>query len=136
MYQWFDDNQQKIVIYNNETNGTVEIYANTQVNVITNDSINLRADKHIFIRAGNSIRMQAAGTLFTLSDGNIQTNAVYNGWKVNGLICGVMPGPGGGCPNPGGSQVMRVLPSNPPGMTSPTDRGKTYNKPYEEAKPV
>jgi hypothetical protein len=136
MYQWIDDRQRKIVIYNNEANGVVEIYANTQVNVITNDSINLRADKNIFIRAGNTIQMQAAGTLFTLSDGNIQTNATFNGPKVNAFICGVFPGPGGGCPNSGGSQVMRIPQPSPPGQRSPTDRGLTYNKPYEPAKPV
>lgn len=136
MYQWFDDRSRKIVIHNDESSGIIEIYANAQVNVISNDSINLRADKHIFMRAGNSIRMQAAGSLFTLFDGNIQTNAVYNGWKINGLICGVMPGPGGGCPNPGGAQVLRIQQSSRPGRTSPSDRGKTYNKPYEESEPI
>ena len=136
MYQWFDDTNSKIVIYNNETTGIIEIYANSAVNVIANDSINLRADNNISIRAGNSIRMQAAGAVFTLSDGNIHTNAVYNGWVINGLVCGVMPGPSGGCPNPGGTQVARILQPDLPGRTSPTDRAATYNKPFEQAEPI
>ena len=135
MYQWMDDNRRKIVIYNDEVSGAIEIYANGQVNVISNDSINLRADNHIFMRAGSSIRMQAAGTLFTMFDGNIQTNATFHGAKINAYLCGVFPGPGGGCPNPGGSPVQRIA---RPGLPRrwPSDRGKTYNKPYEEAEPI
>jgi len=136
MYQWFDDNARKIVIYNDEANGTVEIYCDNQVNVISNGSINLRADQHIFMRAGSSIRMQAAGTLFTLFDGNIQTNATYHGGKLNAYVCGVFPGPGGGCPNPGGASVQRIPQPSRPSKRSPGDRAKTYNKPYQEAKPI
>lgn len=136
MYQWFDDSQRKIVIYNNEQSGVIEIYANAEVNVVSNHNINLQANNNVSILAGNSIRMQAAGTLFTLSDNYIKTNATYNGWKVNGLICGVMPGPGGGCPMPGGVQVLRVPISNRPNYVAPTDRGETYNDPFEEAEPI
>lgn len=136
MYQWMDDRQRKIVIYNNEEFGTIEIYANRQVNVITNDSINLRADKHIFIKAGRSIRMQAGGTRFTLFDGNIATNGEYFGPKVNAFICGVFPGPGAGCPNSGGAQVQRIPKPTPPNPREPKDRAKTYNKPFVEAEKI
>lgn len=136
MYQWFDERGRKIVIYNNEAFGTIEIYADQQVNVITNGNINLRADKHIFMRAGRTIRMQAAGTKFTMFNGNIQTNATFHGPKVNAFICGVFPGPGAGCPNPGGAVVDRIQRPTTPTKREPTDRAKTYNKPFEKAKPI
>lgn len=136
MYQWFDENNRKIVIYNNEANGTIEIYANQNVNVISNGNINLRADRHIFMRAGRSIRMQAAGTKFTMINGNIQTNATFHGPKVNAYICGVFPGPGAGCANPGGATVERILEPTLPEKLEPTDRAKTYNKPFKKAEPI
>jgi hypothetical protein len=136
MYQWFDEKQRKIVIYNNEASGTIEIYADREVNVISNGNINLRADKHILMRAGRSIRMQAAGTKFTMINGNIATNATFHGPKVNAFICGVFPGPGAGCPNPGGEVVERVQRPQLPSKREPTDRAKTYNKPFEKAEPI
>lgn len=136
MYQWFDEKQRKIVIYNNERAGTIEIYADRQVNVITNGVMNLRADRHIFIKAGRSIRMQAAGTKFTMFNGNIQTNATFHGRRVNAFICGVFPGPGGGCPNPGGATVQRVPKPRPPIPREPRDRAKTYNKPFTIAQKI
>jgi hypothetical protein len=136
MYQWFDERGRKIVIYNNESSGAIEIYAERQVNVITNGSINLRADQNIFIRAGRTIGMQAADTKFTISNGKIQTNAGFHGPSVNAFICGVLPGPGAGCPSPGGDVVNRIPRPALPTKREPTDRAKTYNKPFEEAKPI
>ena len=136
MYQWMDDRQKKIVIFNNEEAGTIEIYANRQVNVITNGSMNLRADKHIFIKAGRSIRMQAGGTKFTLFGGNITTNGEYFGPKINAFVCGVFPGPGAGCRNSGGAHVERVPRPKPPTPREPKDRAKTYNKPFQEAEKI
>jgi len=136
MYQWMDDREKKIVIFNDEANGKIEIYANREVNVITNGNMNLRADEHIFIKAGKSIRMQAGGTKFTLVNGNIQTNAEYFGSRVNAFVCGVFPGPGAGCPSPGGASVDRVVRPRLPTKREPTDRAKTYNKPFEEAERI
>jgi hypothetical protein len=136
MYTWMDDINKKIVIYNNEAAGTIEIYANRRVNVITNDSINLRADKHIFIKAGGSIRMQAGGAKLTLFGSNLVTNADYYGARLNAYVCGVFPGPGAGCPNPGGASIQRIQRPQLPSSTEPQDRAKTYNKPYEEAEEI
>lgn len=132
MYQWLDDRSRKIVIYNNEQAGTIEIYANQSVNVISNYDINLRADRDIRMRAGNSIKMQAGGVRCTMSDTHIRTNAIYEGQEVNAMICGVMPGDGGGCPRPGGLPVERLLRPAPPSTVEPKDRGATYNGPFEE----
>lgn len=136
MFQWMDERQRKIVIFNDESSGKIEIYADGGVNVISNGDVNLRADRHIFLRAGRSIRMQAGGSKFTLTDGNIHTNATFNGSKVNAFVCGTFPGPGAGCPSPGGESVTRVQRPTPPQTREPHDRGKTYNKPFEKAKPI
>lgn len=132
MYQWFDDRQKKIVIFNNESAGVIEIYANRSVNVISNTDVNIRADRHILMHAGRTIRMQAGSSKMTVFNGNIQTNANFNGPRVNAFICGVFPGPGGGCPNPGGVTVDRIPRPILPTTREPKDRGKTYNGPFEE----
>ena len=106
------------------------------MNVIANRDINLRADRHVFIKAGRSIRMQAAGTKFTIINGNIQTNATFHGPKVNAFVCGVFPGPGAGCSSPGGAVVERVSRPILPQKREPTDRAKTYNKPFQKAESV
>lgn len=132
MFQWFDDRRRKIVIFNDEANGTIEIYANRTVNILSSNDVNIRADGNILMRAGRSIRMQAGGSKFTVFDGSIQTNAEFNGPRVNAFICGVFPGPGGGCPRPGGASVERVERSIPPNPIEPKDRGESYNGPFEE----
>jgi hypothetical protein len=136
MYEWFDERKRQIIIYNDERSGKIEIFANGDVNVISNNDINLRADRNILLKAGRQIRMQAAGTKFTISDGNISTNGDFNGPQVNAFICGVFPGPGAGCPRPGGQSVTRVPRPNLPSKLEPTDRAKTYNKPFEKAEPI
>ena len=136
MYQWLDEGGRKIVIYNNEVSGAIEIYADQRVNVITSGSINLQAEQHINMRAARTIRLQAAGTKLTLSDGNIQTNATFRGPRIKAYIEDVMPGPGGGIPDSGGIAVEKVLRPSLPLKLEPTDRAKTYNKPFEKAKPV
>ena len=69
-------------------------------------------------------------------NGNIQTNATFHGPKVNAFICGVFPGPGAGCPNPGGETVDRIERPELPQKLEPTDRAKTYNEPFEKAEPI
>ena len=133
MFQWMDEKNNTIVIFNNENNGKIEIYANADVNVISNRDINLRAERHIFIKAGRSIRMQAAGTKFTMFNANIQTNATFHGPRVNAFLCGAFPGPGAGCPSPGGTIVERISRPTLPSKREPTDRAKTYNKPFQKA---
>ena len=136
MYQWIDEKQKKIVIYNNEKNGTIDIYATGSVNVISDKDVNIRADRHIFMRAGKSIRMQASGSKFTFYEGNISTTARYKGPYVRAFIPGVFPGPGAGRRSPGGEKVERIKKPKLPGKREPRDRAKTYNKPFKAAKPI
>lgn len=136
MYEWFDENLNQIVIYNNESNGTVEIFANKSVNVMSDGDINLRADRHIFMRAARTIQMQASGTKLTITNGNIQTNAIFNGPTVRAFVPGVQAGDGAGEPNPGGETVERIKRPDMPKRFEPTDRAKTYNAPFEESERV
>lgn len=131
MYQWFDDNRRKIVIFNDEQNGIIEIYANQSVNILSTQTINMRADGDISIRSGGNIKMQAGGSKMTLYSNSVGMNVPLNGPRVNAFICGVMPGPGGGCPSSAGETVDRLERSNPPIDREPKDRGKSYNEPFE-----
>lgn len=132
MYQWFDDRQRKIVIYNNEQNGTIEIYANRTVNIISNNNVNVRADNNINIRAGKAIRMQAGSTKLTISDNSIRTNADYFGASVRAFFHGAFPGPGAGERAPGGATIDRIDNTILPEILEPKDRGEVYNQPFEE----
>lgn len=131
IYQWIDDRQNKISLFNNEQNGTIDIYAGQSINIISNGNINMRADGHIMMRAGRSIRFQADTTYLTLTK-NVSTNTTIHAERINAYVCGVMPGPGGGCPNPAGVAIDRIESPTPPEFLEPTDRGVTYNGPFEE----
>lgn len=131
LYQWIDDQRNKISIYNNEQNGSIDIFAGRSINLISNGDINMRADGHIMMHAGRSIRMQADTTYLTLVR-NINTNTTINARRINAFVCGVMPGPGGGCENPAGTPVDRLESPELPQFLEPTDRGTTYNGPFEE----
>lgn len=132
MYQWFDDRQRKIVIHNNEQNGTIEIYANRAINVISNGNINLRSDNNINIRSAKAIRFQAGTTKLTIADNSIRTNADYFGSSVNAFLNGAFPGPGAGIRSPGGATIERIENTILPDTLEPKDRGAVYNQPFEE----
>jgi hypothetical protein len=126
MYQWMDEGQQKIVIHNNESAGTIEIYANRSVNVISNQDVNIRADRHIFLRADRNIYMQAGNLRWTMTRGGIiQSNARLN---TSLVVASIVP-----LPSPGGESVERIRPTELPEQIEPVeDRGKNYNGPFEE----
>lgn len=144
MYEWFDDQRRKIVIFNNEQNGTIEIYANQRVNIISNKDININAGGNLNLRAERTIKMQAGATRLTLNGTGVHTNRNYFGRKIFAEICRLriqMRGRqckcravlvGKGCPRPGAARVGRMgLPTLPP-VLEPLDRGQTYNGPFEE----
>jgi len=130
MYQWFNDESKQIVIYNDESSGKIQLYCKGDINLLSDNNINIKAKGSVNI-SGSSINMQANSALLTLSS-VIDTNTTINAKEVNAYINGVMPGPGGGSPRPGGSSVQYVLPPVLPSKIEPNDRGKTYNGPYKE----
>jgi len=144
MYQWFDDRQRQIVIYNNESNGTIEIYANSKVNIIAKRDVHLNADRNITMHAGRSIRMEAGGTRLTINSSGVHTNKNYYGRRIFAQICQLrirLSGRGckcrativgQGCQRPGGVRVAPQDSPTLPNQLEPTDRGQTYNEPFEE----
>lgn len=158
MYQWIDDRRRKIVIYNDEINGTIEIYANQQVNVISNKDVKISAKGNIDMKASRTIRMEAGGTRLTLNGSGIHTNKTVFARRLNAQICthrvvGVATGTVAmrvdrkvvrakvrvnvrgrtmtGCQRPGGARVGTVPIPELPTKLEPTDRGQTYNEPFE-----
>lgn len=132
MYQWMSEPTRQIVIFNDERNGRIQIFANREVNIISNKDVNIRADRNIYMRAGKNIFMQAGGSKVSiLPTAKILSNTQINTRGVNALICGV-----GGCPRPGGVAVRRKPRPTLPSRREPKDRGKTYNQPYEVAEKV
>jgi len=124
MYQWMDESARKIVIFNDESNGRIQIFANGEVSLTSNRDINIRADRNILMRAGNNIFMQAGGSKFSiLPSGRISSNTVI---FTRGVIT----------PVNGGTAVSRKASPDPPPKLEPSDRGKTYNKPYEASEDV
>jgi hypothetical protein len=135
MYMWMDDQRKKIVLYNNEADGTLEIFCAGKVNVISRDDVTVSADNNLRLRAGNAIHMTAGSTKLTLDEAGVRTNKNYYGRMLYARVCGLKVGNKkvtGGCPQPGGTRVGRLRPPTLPRALEPTDRGKTYNGPFEE----
>lgn len=137
MYQWMDEKDKKIVIYNNEKQGTIEIYSTKSVNIISDKDVNIRADRHITMRAGRSIRMQAAGSKMTFRANTLAVTARIRARQFRGFFPGLFPGPGArnGQP-PEGERVERLKKPKIPKKREPRDRAKTYNKPFKAAKKI
>lgn len=136
MYTYMDDKSRKIVIYNNEANGTIEIFCNQKVNVVSNKDVNISAGGSLSLRAGGQIRMQAGGTRLTLDGAGVHTNKNYYGDKLFAEVVGIKVNKGvlvkSGTPRPGGVTVAAIAAPVLPGLLEPQDRAKTYNAPFEE----
>lgn len=131
MYQWMDDDKKKIIIYNDETSGAIEIYSAGDVNVISKGNITFNSEGRIDFKAGKSIVFQADDTKLTLAQ-NIQTNKNIHARKVNAYFPGVKSGGGAGKEDPGGASAKQIEKPELPEFVEPDDRGKTYNEPFEE----
>lgn len=129
MFQWFDDsNNRKIVIYNSDTInaqpvGVVEIYVGKEINIVSRGKINIHADDTITVKSGGDIQCHAGSTLFTIKSSNlIESNAVI---KAKSFV-----------ENPAGTAVVKKEPPRLPSSVNPSDRARTYNKPFVEAEPI
>lgn len=160
MYQWFDEKKRAIVIYNNE--GEITIFAKSKVNIIAKRDVKISADGNIDMLAKRAIRMEAAGTRLTINGSGVRTNKTLFSRRIQAQICthkvvGIGTGTGvgtvkvgkktarvrvkvrvrvkgrttTGCQRPGGANVGKPPIPSPPKL-EPTDRGQTYNEPFEE----
>jgi len=128
MYQWFDDSARKIVIYNtdfvdNEPVGVIEIYVGKEINIVSRGDVNIQADKNVMVKSTGQIQLHAGSTLFTVLENNlIHSNAII---KAKAFVS-----------SPSGTAVQKKTPPTLPSKLEPTDRAKTYNKPFVAAEPV
>jgi hypothetical protein len=129
MYQWFDDSfARKIVIYNtdfvdNNPVGVVEIYVGKEINIISRGDCQIQADKNVKIRTGGQIQCHAGSTFFQILENQlIYSNAMIYAKKF--------------IESPRGTGVQHKSPPTLPSRLEPTDRAKTYNKPFEAAEPI
>jgi hypothetical protein len=132
MFQWIDDQQKKIVIYNDEKNGRIEIYTAGRINLVGDGGITFNTKGSIDFKADRAIRFQAADTRFTIAKAAIQTNKNINAKRVHAFFPGVRAGSGAGKENPAGAQARTIQKPELPNILEPDDRGKTYNGPFEE----
>lgn len=126
MYQWFDEQTRKVVIYNydferGEPVGVVEIFVGKEVNIISKKDVTIQAAKKINIKSGDSVCLHSGGTKMTWRSSKlIESNAII---KAVDFV-----------KSPNGDSVDNKPDTTLPARIEPTDRGKTYNKPFEAAK--
>lgn len=131
MYQWMDDQKKRIIIYNDEENGRIEIYTAGHVNFIGKKGITFNTEGSIDFKAEKTIRFQADDTRLTIAQA-VQTNKNINARRVHAFFPGVKSGSGAGKENPGGARARTIEQPELPEVLEPDDRGKTYNEPFEE----
>jgi hypothetical protein len=110
MYMWMDETRRRMVLYNNESNGKIILYCNSDIEIFAQRNLKLTAGQNITMNAGGSIRMQSGGGARLTLSGRMFTNRPVG---IGGL--------------PATRSTKPELPEN----IEPTDRGKTYNEPFE-----
>ncbi len=122
MLVWLDDANNKIVVYNNNFGGSIDLFCAGSINIKSGSDVNIDAGGSISMRSFGPIKMQGSSTKLTLQ-GNLQTNGTIRANKIISLITRV--------PSPGGLDANVVNAPVLPPATFPSDRGKTYNGPFE-----
>lgn len=117
MYTLMDDSNKKVVIHNNETTGTIEIYCARDINIISDTDVNIQAGRDINLKAGNNVNLSGSSAKMSVA-GVVKTNA-----QVHGVVF---------VPNPGANDINNISKSNY-AKFFPSDRAKTYNGPFEAA---
>lgn len=112
------DDDGNVNIYSQQ--GNVNVNSNN-INIKASNSINMESNE--FNINSNSIKLRGGSTLLTI-DQTLQTNGIFRGRRVEAEILD-RPTPGGVAPN-------NVQAINMPSVIEPTDRGQTYNGPFEE----
>lgn len=128
-YLWFDEDKKEIVLYNGEPDCKVRVYSRGSIDLFANQNINLQAGGSINMRAGR-IRMQSSQVKLTIS-GAVRTTGRVLAEQFQGFLPGAMPGNGAQAPRPQGDDVDLIQMPVLPDKIEPSDRGKTYNGPFE-----
>lgn len=130
-YIWLNDSDREVVIFNAEQSGKTKIYSKGDIEIKSEKNITLHAGAALNLR-GKRINLHAeAGAKMTMT-GNFFLNAKVNAESFRGFHIGCFPGPGAGNPSVGGtSDVDPLKIPTLPDKIEPSDRGQTYNGPFE-----
>ena len=128
-YLWFDEERKEIVLYNGEPDCKVRVYSRGSIDLFADRDINLQAGGRINMRA-SQVRMQSNAVKFTIS-GAVRTTGRVLAESFQGFLPGAMPGNGAQQPRPQGDDVDPIERPLLPEKIEPSDRGKTYNGPFE-----
>lgn len=116
MYIIQDDSKKSIFLHNNETTGELEIYCANNIKIIAEQSVNIQAGNNINMSAGGSINLQARGSKFSVED-IVRTSTEFHAKDFK--------------KQEGGNAVLNVYKTSNFQALEPSDRGKTYNGPFD-----
>jgi hypothetical protein len=133
--QVLDDKQNQMLMLNLMPNGKINIYSAGDVNVISDTTVRLQSAGTIEMNAPKGIFMNGAGVKLGIADGKVATQTYFAAARFVGVAdAASVAGKVG--PFKGGTQNVREVTSvqrpTPPQLVEPTDRGKTYNGPFDE----
>jgi len=131
MYHLIDDGNQRILIYNNQDAGKIQIFCQNDVEIVSGANLSIQAEQDINMRCGGAFRLQTADARLTIRQ-EAEFSSTINAQEMNALFNGTMGGPGAGTPTPGGEEIDPLPPIETPEIIEPEDRGETYNGPFEE----
>lgn len=121
MYVYMDDISKKIAIYNNNIEGSIDLYCLGSINIKSGADVNIDAGGSISMRSLGAMKLQGSSTKLSLVS-DLQTNGIFRAQRTISELIRV--------PQPGGLETNQLFPPTLP-KTAPTDRGKTYNEPFE-----
>lgn len=119
---WMDDSSNKVAIYNNNFGGTIDLYCAGSINIKSGADVNIDAGGSISMRSVGPVKMQGSSTKLTLQN-NLETNGNIRATRIFSLITRT--------PSPGGLETNTINAPVTPSATYPSDRGRTYNGPFE-----
>jgi hypothetical protein len=117
MFQILDDTSHKIVIQNNEVDGTVEIFCANAINIIAGGDLNLQAGGNLNLKSGAAINLSSSSARVTIQD-FVRTDSEVHAELFRR--------------DPGANNVFGLGKSEYTKL-SPGDRAKTYNSPFDTA---
>lgn len=135
LYIWLNDApNREVVIFNGEQSGKVKIYSRGDVEIKSERDITLDANRILNLK-GRQIRLQSDGGKFTLAN-RASFNVRVTSPEFRGFFPQCFPGPGAGSPITAGAVSVEPLEApERPEKIEPSDRGQTYNGPYEGIDP-
>lgn len=111
MYQWIDDDKHVLAMYNDNSDGKIQIYSRGDVEIMGAKSITINGFDEVKVKAGRKLTLQGGNSILTLKDNQIlHSNALF----------------------PGGEPLVDLNRPDTPTSIEPDDRAKIYNGPIEE----